>query len=118
MEFQQRIKAKTPAKKFDWILSLIESSEVDLIIKVCPDDKSEKRRAVNLYWRTVREISKHTGMDMEEVDVFLRTKYAERIVLSDCSSAPMSIKDMAPAATFQYVERCITFANTELNIQI
>ena len=105
-------------KGYSWLLALIQSIDEDLIVRIELDTDSSKVKAIRKYWVVVRMVSREIGLEMDEVDLMFRDKYAERIVDNVGNATPAHTKEMAPAAMFNYLERCITFCNTELNLDV
>lgn len=118
MDYVLKIKKGARESEYSWIPELIKSIDENLVIKIELDTGDSKVRAIRKYWVVVRRVSKEIGLEMDEVDLMFRNKYAERIVDNLGNVAPAHTKEMAPAAMFNYLERCITFCNTELNLDI
>lgn len=118
MNYELKIKKGSSKSEYSWLLELIHSADEDLVVKIEPDNSSAKSKAIKKYWVVVRMVSKELGVEMDEVDMMFRNKYAERIVDNLGNATPAHTKEMAPAALFNYLERCITFCNTELNLDL
>ena len=100
----------------DWIIELINNLNLGYYDIIIQQSTEKTKDSVAFYWAgVVRPIANHTGHEEDDIHEYLLGMFApkELMIKGDLEIIkPIRTSKMGFAQFYQYVEKCVAFANS------
>lgn len=110
-----KILGGTPGSS-DWIITLIDNLDLGYYNVTISQSTEKSKDSISFYWAgVVRPIANYTGHEEDEIHEYLLSMFAPKQLIIEGDQEivkPIRTSKMGFAQFYQYIEKCVAFANS------